>query len=79
MIRKDMIPWALIISFAVLLLAYTIKHVDHIIEEDHPFVMLIGGFFALYIIAALAVYTLNPRITTSQAFASDGTDISLSE
>ncbi len=75
-----MIPWALIIAIIVLILAYTIKKIDHVVEEDHPFMMLIGAFFALYIVAALAVYTLNPRTNTNEVFAeSSVVDISAGE
>jgi hypothetical protein len=74
-----MIPWALIIAIFVLIVAYTIKKIDHVIEEDHPFMMLIGAFFALYIVAALGVYLLNPRINTNEAFATSSVDLSLEE
>ena len=55
------IPWALIIALSILAFAYIIKHfVEKTVEEQHPFLVVIGVFFIVYAIAAFGVGYFNP-------------------
>lgn len=56
-------PWSILIAFIVLILAHSIKYfVNHVVEDDHTYLGVIGVFFLIYIVAALAINTLNPVI-----------------
>jgi hypothetical protein len=55
-----MYTWILIIAALVLGVAYTIKHASTVLEEEHHFYLLIGGFFVLYIGAAVAMSFIIP-------------------
>lgn len=55
------IPWGIIIALFVLGLAYLIKHFfAEVIENEHAFMIIIGGFLTIYIFAAIAIGSLNP-------------------
>ncbi len=54
-------PWAIAIALTILALAYIIKHfVEKTVEEQNPFLMIIGIFLAIYVVAAIGVSYFNP-------------------
>lgn len=56
-----MFPWAVLIALTVLAFAYFIKHFAiHVVEDGDAFLMIIGVFFIVYVIAAAAVGILDP-------------------
>lgn len=65
------IPWGVLVAFFVLGLAYLIKSfLAEIIENEHTFLAIIGGFLIVYIFAALIVGSLNPiTLVSTQVFA----------
>ncbi|GEM_PF-3375507 len=67
------IPWGVIIALFVLGLAYLIKHfLERVLEDQKPFTIMVVAFFAIYIIAAVAIGTFNPfKLVSSQAYADE--------
>lgn len=56
-------PWAIVISLGVLGLALLFKFLAGEVVEDYRIFLFIAGIFiALYILAAWAVGSLNPRM-----------------
>ncbi len=69
-------PWALTIALSVLAFAYIIKvFVEKTVEEQNPFLIVIGVFFIVYAVAAFGVGYLNPvklgPMDTNQVVYSD--------
>lgn len=59
------IPWAIIISLVVVIAAFLIKELFlGALEEDEWFKYTIGGFFVLYVVAAIGVYIFSPPVDT---------------
>ncbi len=55
------IPWGVIIALGVLTFAYIIKKfLSEVIEEERVFLIIIGCFFVVYVVAAFAVGSLDP-------------------
>lgn len=66
------IPWGIIIAVFVLGLAYLIKDfLANIIEDEHTFLAIIGGFLVIYIFAAAMVGSLNPLTLVSTQVSAD--------
>ena len=62
-------PWALLIAFAVLAFAYFIKHFAmHVVEDGDAFLMIIGVFLVVYVIAAAVVGILDPLTSVIPAY-----------
>lgn len=56
-------PWSILIALIILMLAHSIKYfINTVVEDEHTYLGAIGIFFILYIVAALAINTLNPVI-----------------
>ncbi|MFH1621037.1 MAG: hypothetical protein ABIB04_03055 [Patescibacteria group bacterium] len=65
------IPWAVIISFAVVAFAFLIKHlVGEIVEEENTFLGIIVVFMFVYATAALAINYFNPSISIDNSVVS---------
>lgn len=61
------IPWGIVISFAVIGMAYVIKHlVCAVIEEDNAFFGIIIAFLFIYAAAAVAINYFNPPLPESE-------------
>lgn len=66
------IPWGVIISLFVFGLAYLIKtFISEVIEDEHTFIAIIGGFLIVYVFAALAVGSVNPITMISTQVSAD--------
>jgi ascorbate-specific PTS system EIIC-type component UlaA len=67
------IPWGIIVSLGVVLIALFIKYfLDDIIEDDRQFEIIIGTFLIIYAGAAYLVGSLNPITIVHGAFNTDG-------
>jgi hypothetical protein len=52
--------WVLIVAFVILGAAYAVKHASHVLEDEHHFYLLVGGFFILYLGAAVTMSFILP-------------------
>ncbi len=60
-------PWTIIIAVVVLLLALTIKLLlSEIVEAENVFLCIVGGFFLIYIAAAIMIGFLDPKRIANQ-------------
>ncbi len=60
-------PWTILISLVVVIGTFILKaYIWDALEEDATAIKLtVAGFFAVYALAASAIYFLNPKVDTS--------------
>lgn len=72
------IPWGVIVALGVVAFAYFIKHfLDEILEDDKEFWIVIFVFLAVYVGAAFAVGSLNPKTIYDRTFSIASNDYSV--
>lgn len=70
------VPWGVIVSLAIVAIAFLIRNFfEEIIEDDHHFKIIIAFFLAIYIAAAFLVGSLNPITIAHTAINRDGSEI----